>query len=382
MRQKALLAVISLSASMAANAQSSVTLYGVIDEGLNYTNNAGGHSAYQLESGYAMGSRWGLKMKEDLGGGLAAIATLENGFDVNNGRLGQGGRMFGRQAYVGLSSATLGSITTGRQYDSLVDYVGQLSATGSWGGYIFAHPYDNDNLSNSFRVNNSIKYTSPSIGGFSGGGLFGFSNAAGGFSNNRTWSIGGQYAFGPFLAAAGYLSATNPGFTAGGAQATDDANFVGSDLRIITAGVSYTISSATIGFVYGNTFIKNPSSTVYLAGTLNPVGGSTSSLRFSNYEVNAKWQFTPAFYVGGMYSFTDGTFDGSNGKQQPKWHQIGLMADYFLSKRTDVYVQGVYQKRAGDATGTVLDTAYVAGATDTSTNSHQFLARVALKHLF
>jgi predicted porin len=367
---------------MSAFAQSTVTLYGVIDEGFNYTNNAAGNSAYQLESGYAMGSRWGIKGKEDLGGGLAAIATLENGFDVNSGRLGQGGRMFGRQAYVGLSSTTFGSITAGRQYDSVVDYVGQTSVTGSWGGYIFAHPYDNDNLSNSFRVNNSIKYASPSVGGFSAGGLYGFSNAAGGFSNNRTWSVGGQYAFGPFLAAAAYLSATNPGLTAGGAQATDDANFSGSNLRIIAAGLTYTVSSATFGFSYGNTYVSNPAATAYLSGSLSPAGGTTSSLRFSNYEVNAKWQFTPAFYVGGMYSYTDGTFDGSNGKRKPKWHQIGVMADYYLSKRTDIYLQGVYQKRAGDDTGTVLDTAYVAGATDASSNNHQILTRVALRHLF
>ena len=61
-------------------------------------------SVVKLYQGNLQGSRWGLKGTEDLGGGLKAIFQLENGFDVNNGKLGQGGLLFGRQAYVGLTS--------------------------------------------------------------------------------------------------------------------------------------------------------------------------------------------------------------------------------------------------------------------------------------
>uniref|UniRef100_UPI00131C3FC8 porin n=1 Tax=Burkholderia sp. S171 TaxID=1641860 RepID=UPI00131C3FC8 len=106
-----------------AHAQGSVTLYGIIDEGLNYTNNVGGQKAYQMESGYAYGSRWGLKGSEDLGGGMKAVFTLENGFDLNTGNSNQGGRMFGRQALVGIDAGTYGSFKMGRQYDSVVDYL-------------------------------------------------------------------------------------------------------------------------------------------------------------------------------------------------------------------------------------------------------------------
>ncbi|RAF76601.1 porin, partial [Burkholderia multivorans] len=87
--------------------------------------------------------------------GLKAIFTLENGFDVNSGRLGQGSLMFGRQAYVGLSSP-YGTVTLGRQYDSVVDFVGPLEAGDQWGGYIAAHPGDLDNFNNAYRVNNAI----------------------------------------------------------------------------------------------------------------------------------------------------------------------------------------------------------------------------------
>ena len=106
-------------ASGVVYAQSSVTLYGIIDEGVNYNSNANGNRLYNLSSGVFQGSRWGLRGKEDLGGGLGAIFVLENGFDVNTGRLGQGGLLFGRQAYVGISSP-YGTVTFGRQYDSVV----------------------------------------------------------------------------------------------------------------------------------------------------------------------------------------------------------------------------------------------------------------------
>jgi predicted porin len=101
----------------AAHAQSSVTLYGKIEDGINYTSNARGHGTVQLQSGYDYGSRWGIKGTEDLGGGYQAIFQLESGFDVNTGKMSQGGREFGRQAFVGIASDRYGTLTFGRQYD-------------------------------------------------------------------------------------------------------------------------------------------------------------------------------------------------------------------------------------------------------------------------
>ena len=103
---------------------------------------------------------------------------LENGFNVNNGKLGQGGLMFGRQAYVGLSSQ-FGTVTLGRQYDSVVDYVGPLEAGDQWGGYIGAHPGDIDNFNNSYRTNNTVKYTSANYAGLTFGGTYSFGGIAG-----------------------------------------------------------------------------------------------------------------------------------------------------------------------------------------------------------
>ncbi|SDH98611.1 porin [Paraburkholderia phenazinium] len=375
---------LAVSAAFAAPvfAQSSVTLYGVIDEGFNYTSNVGGNAAYEMESGYAQGSRWGLKGTEDLGGGLKAIFQLENGFDVNTGKLGQGGRMFGRQAYVGLADNTYGTLTFGRQYDSVVDYLAQTTANGNWAGYLFAHPYDNDNTDNSFRLGNAVKYASPNIGGFQFGGAYAFSNDTN-FANDRAYSFGGQYTNGGLLVAAAYMQADNPGVTTSGAITTNDASFIAERMRVFGAGINYTFGPATVGFAYTNSNYKNPAANGYISTTAPLVTGATlNTLKFQNFEVNGKYQITPAFYVGAEYVYTLENFDASTGNVKPKIQTVGLMADYNLSKRTDVYIQGVYQYVGGDKTNSVLDGGFVLGTDAPSSNSNQTVVRVALRHQF
>lgn len=72
-----------------------------------------------MQSGWLAGNRWGLKGNEDIGGDFSIVFPLENGFDLNSGTLNDGGREFGRQAFVGISSTRYGSLTFGRQYDSI-----------------------------------------------------------------------------------------------------------------------------------------------------------------------------------------------------------------------------------------------------------------------
>ncbi len=282
-------AVLGLLSSV-SSAQSSVTLYGLVDEGFDFTSNVAGKRAYQMESGVAQGSRWGLAGKEELGGGLEAVFRLENGFDVNNGALDQGGRMFGRQAYVGMNSATAGTLTMGRQYDSVVDYVGPLTANGSWGGEVFSHPFDNDNTDNSFRINNSVKYTSPIFGGLQFGGLYGFSNDPGGTKTNRAWSAGGSYSNGPVVIGAAYLNVNKQSRTTFGAVTDGDPFATAGWQRVAAAGVNVTLGQITLGGVFSYTNVHN------LVGF--------SSMIFQNYEVNARFALTPAFSLGAMYDYT------------------------------------------------------------------------------
>lgn len=378
MKRKSLFAVSTLClAAGAVHAQSSVTLYGLIDSGLTYTNNQHGQKNFQATSGDTNGSRWGLRGAEDLGGGLKAIFTLENGFSIQSGSLGQGGRMFGRQAFVGLSSESYGALTAGRQYDSVVDYLGPLSLTGTqYGGTHFAHPYDNDNLDNSFRVSNSIKYQSINYGGFKFGGLYGFSNQAGGFSSNRAYSVGASYNWGPLNAAVGYLQLNNSGSTFSTGAVSDDATFSAGNQRVFGGGLSYAFGPAVAGVVITQTKLSAATGIgAYASGTSKGLALTGGSARFTNYEANGRYNLTPALALIGSYTFTDARLSGVS----PKYNQLNLRADYSLSKRTDVYLEGVYQHVSGAGNSGI--TADITGLSASSSNS-QVAATIGLKTRF
>jgi predicted porin len=372
-----------------AHAQSSVTLFGLIDEGFNYTNNVGGHPLYSMSSGDVQGSRWGLRGSEDLGGGLAAIFKLESGFNVNNGRLGQQGREFGRQAYVGISSNQYGTLTFGRQYDSVTDYLTSLTANGSWGGGMFSHPYDNDNTDDTFRISNAVKYASIDYHGFSFGGMYAFSNDTN-FGLNRAVSAGALYSNGPLSIAAAYLDIDNPNANGTGAvslgpNGSGDGSWTARRQRIYGAGINYTIGATTLGFAYTRTDLTQPTGTQYANLAGNAALGTASDLRFNNFEINARYQFNPAFFVGGMYTYTQMSYAGSTGQSaKPKYHQFGLMADYFLSARTDIYAQAAYIQVADAraATGTGLEVASNPDTAGPSSTNRQVMARVAIRHKF
>ncbi|KVA73637.1 porin [Burkholderia ubonensis] len=381
MKKTLIVAALSGVFATAAHAQSSVTLYGLIDAGITYTNNQGGHSAWQQSTGSVNGSRWGLRGAEDLGGGLKAIFTLENGFGINNGTLKQNGREFGRQAFVGLSHSVYGSVTLGRQYDSVVDYLGPLSLTGTqYGGTQFAHPFDNDNLNNSFRINNAVKYQSADYNGLKFGALYGFSNSSN-FANNRAYSVGASYSFMGFNVAAAYMQLNNnvnglaqtvsdPGAVAG------DWTFAASRQRTWGAGLNYSFGPATAGFVFTQTRLTD--SVAISAGQSGVTGGITSlsgGTRFNNYEINGRYALTPALSLAGSYTYTDGRIVG----QSPKWHQFNLQAAYALSKRTDVYLQGEYQKVNSD--GLPLR-ANINGLGTASSNNKQVAVTAGLRHRF
>ncbi|RQM47103.1 porin [Paraburkholderia bannensis] len=363
--------------STTAFAQSSVTLYGVLDEGLNFTNNAGGSKAYQMSTADLAVSRFGLKGSEDLGGGLHAIFQLDNGFDINSGKLSYGGRLFGYGAMVGLQSDSLGTLTAGRQFDSITDVLGPLTANGNWAGTLFSHPLDNDNTDATFHVSNSVKFTSNVYAGFSATALYGFSNEAGGFAQNRAFSAGLKYTLDTLTVGAVYANLSSPGATQVGSVATDDSGFIAGNQKIYGIGANYGIGSATLGLVYTHTKIAQPTGSIWLGD----LGFSDASLKYDNVEANVKYDFTPSFSVGGMYTYTRASL--TNGGQQSSlhWNEAGLMAMYLLSKRTTLYAQALYQKVSGSS-GTVLDNAYIPGSAGPSSNSHQILTRIAISHSF
>ena len=384
MKKTLMVAALSGVFATAAHAQSSVTLYGLIDAGITYTNNQHGHANWQETSGSVNGSRWGLRGAEDLGGGLKAIFTLENGFGINDGTLKQNSRMFGRQAFVGLSSDQFGSVTLGRQYDSVVDYVGPLALTGTqYGGTQFAHPFDNDNLNHTLRMSNAVKYTSSNYAGLKFGGLYAFSNNTD-FTLNRAYSAGTSYDFGPFKMAAGYLQINGNGAapqvnTSGavdlGEAPAQTAGFTfGANVqRTIGAGLNYTFGPAVVGFVYTNSFYQGTRS-------FNLNNGSQ---RFNNYELNAKYALTPAISLGITDTYTDAHLSGAfnaTGTQygtDPKWNQVNVQAVYAFSKRTDVYAEAMYQHAIGQNVVAFINTS--GGASSTA---NQVVGTVGLRTRF
>jgi predicted porin len=373
-----------------AHAQSSVTLYGLIDAGVTYANHvatSSGHgSLVRYADGVAQGSRWGIRGKEDLGDGLSAIFTLESGFNSGDGTISQGGALFGRQAWVGLNKNGVGSLTLGRQYslsrDILHNYT--MAHETPAGNYAY-HINDLDQLTSS-RINNAVKFSSANFNGLTFGVLYGFSNQAGAFAgspttttgttttqgSSRTFSAGVNYAPGPFAIGAAYTDIRFPGgatppFTASIANINTGPL---RDLRTFGIGASYLIGH---GKVWGN----------WTHTQLIQIAAHQSTL--NNYEVGGRYAFTAAMSGGLGYTFSDlgGEFGG-------RWHQVNSFVDYALSKRTDVYALAIYQKASGNnvVNGHEVPVQAEIGASPsfignsgTGANS-QLAVRVGFRHLF
>lgn len=284
--KKTSVALLALGAfAGAAHAQSSVTLYGIVDTGLLFNNNVKGLHEYALSQGTS--SRWGLKGTEDLGGGLSAVFDLENGFTTGTGALSQGGLEFGRKAFVGLSSKQWGTLTAGRQYSVSNDLTASYASGADWAasglGY-GTRAADVDNVDTSNRIQNSIKYESPNYNGLQAGVLYSLGGVAGAFSQNSIWDAALSYSNGPISLGAGYTFVKDPYYSFFGNQgnsstpstAATGANdnmaskifggyaSAGSE-QIIVAGGSYAFGPATVGLLYSNTQFQN-------LGTVSAVG--------------------------------------------------------------------------------------------------------------
>jgi GBP family porin len=389
MRQLALTSAILVAG--AAHAQSSVTLFGLIDTGVVYVNNQRavatnpnvGGSSWSLQSGNVFTSRWGLRGTEDLGGGLSAVFWLENGFNVDTGAFKNGGDLFGRQAWVGLSATQYGTVTLGRQYDFMVSYLAPLSATGSgFGGNLATHPYDNDNLNNDMRLNNSVKFSSVAFDGVKVGAMYAFSGAAGQVSNNNAYSAGISYAFGPINLAASYLQinrdANNPNATGAVSTGDGDALTTGGLQRMYGAGAQYVFGASSVGLVWTHSSTANVTG-VWQGGSTTTGKLTGSYLKFDNFEINGRYFLTPVLSLGASYTYTMGSFEAPNGAN-PHWNQVMAQTDYALSKRTDIYMEGVYQRVGGGNNLPVFDAGVYS--LNPSRSDEQVVVAVGIKHRF
>ena len=150
------------AATGVAQAQSSVVIYGTVDAGFVSERGGSAGTVNKIDSGVASASRIGFKGTEDLGSGLSALFVLESGFKVDSGSQ-DGEALFGRQAYVGLSSKTAGTVTLGRQYTPWYNTLSKVAdpfAVGYSGSAKNLFP------AATTRTSNTVLYTSPNFSGF------------------------------------------------------------------------------------------------------------------------------------------------------------------------------------------------------------------------
>jgi predicted porin len=318
--KKSLIALAVLGTVAGASfAQTNVTIYGVADAGLARIDN-GRVNTTALQSGQQSGSRIGFRGTEDLGGGLSAIFTLENGFNIDDGTLGQGGRLFGRQAFVGLQGG-FGAVKLGRQYNPIRTAVENIDPFGlGLAG----------NAANVFsvygeRADNTLNYTSPNFGGFSAQAQYSFGEVAGSTSTGRQVGLSASYSAGPINV---ILAHHDQNVTAVAAGLTVDAG----DAKTTFLGGTYDFGVAKLHAAYarskGETAVgvTNLDRDDALIGVSAPIGAGTIL----------------ASYIRRNDDIGGGTRDAD------QW-AIGYI--HALSKRTNLYTS--YARIKNDSAATV-----------------------------
>ncbi|MFC4706472.1 MULTISPECIES: porin [Paraburkholderia] len=367
------LAVASLSTQ--SHAQSSVTLYGILDAGVTYVSNAGGSHQVKFDDGISYSNRWGIKGTEDLGGGLKAIFTLESGFHIGNGQLTNGGSLFGRQAYVGLQS-DWGTLTFGNQSDMTQDMVYTYNISAWASGYAI-NQGDFDRM-NGDHLPNSVKFTSNTYGGFQFGGMYSFSNTPGDFHTGSAWSVGAQYQNGNFSMGTAYTQLNNPS----GIYAFDPYAMIGTHTFFGKPTVSVDPATGAVTDLYASNPFPVDKQGAFGVGASYVVGPVTLSGDFTYTQIKAfgqsehmqvaeggaNWQINPAVSLIGGYQYTH--FDGNH------WNMISAGLHYLLSKRTDIYLSGDWLK-ASQGVDAVIGYSFTP-----SSSTNQADVRIGMRHSF
>lgn len=325
----------AIAACGAAQAQTNVTLYGLLDAAVDYNTNVdtAGHSRTWMPSlgGGMFPSRLGFRGSEDLGNGLKAIFTLETGIYTDTGATGQGNRLFGRQAWVGLAGRW-GQLTLGRNYNMLYNSMPEVEIIGP-------AQYGLGSLDAGIpngRSDNSIAYK----------GTFGAMTA------------GATYSVGRDTSNAGGPGGTNcAGENAADAQACREWSAM---LRYDTPawGITsaYDRKNGGTGAAAGLTASTLTDSRIHLAGYTKFDGwrlaagavvrnneGSTTAPRSNLYYVDGAYKLTPLVTIDGLA----GRLDDKNSGNDSTLYM--LRAIYDLSKRTSTYVAIGHVSNGGTA---------------------------------
>ena len=346
--KKALLAAALMSAGVIAHAQSSVTLYGRVDAGIEYmtgipnATGGGSSSRFRAESGDWGTSLWGLKGAEDIGGGNQVVFKLENGFNLMNGGAGTT-TLFNRWATVGISNANYGTLTAGRML-----YI----SNGVWD----FDPFGQSNWSSASLVrgrnwpqsSNNISYQSPKFAGLDFYGQYSLSNATSWNGNGTTAQgrqAGAQVTYtSPYFQVRGlYDEIRNPNNGAlGGIYNPLDG---GNSLNKANGNGAYAYSreyTAMANVFLGQFKIQGGYQAIRTSGMTVQLPGQPTTLDHEWGGVT--WQATPAAaLIGAVYHV-----NGNNGAGNATLFTIG--GSYNLSKRTllDIQVAGLSNSKTAN----------------------------------
>ncbi|MGN6581044.1 MAG: porin [Bordetella sp.] len=344
----------------AAQAETQVTLYGILDTGIQFANvkttgsKGVSYSSVGTANGIQSGPRWGMKGTEDLGGGTQATFQLESGFQVTNGKSNQGSRLFGRRAFLGLQNASWGMVRAGRGPTISTDM--QQSGASDPFGYSFG-PLNLGNVAtsiNTYRTDNEIGYMSPVFAGFQVGGSYSFNVNDNGYSAGNPmgssttpgFDLTTTYTNGPLFAGLTYAQTEIHG-SGSIRQLVADASYDFQVVRVYGAyirGWNGLVGGASVGTIdgssisaftapNGNQYYNGMKQNAFMLGVSAPVG--TATTLFATFQHQT---------LGG--SQTSGYT--SNGSAQ---NVYGIGAQYNLSKRTNVYAGLGYVNGAGNVDG-------------------------------
>ncbi|MFM0700673.1 porin [Paraburkholderia sediminicola] len=311
-----LCAVLSVLLPNMVHAQSSVSLYGAIDTGIQYltNSNAAGDSATRMVSSQYTPSRWGIKGTETLGSGLDAIFDLENMFNSNNGTMLQPGVLFNRNAYVGLDSVPFGTVTFGHQYTVQFDKTLYYSPSYLAGSSLLSL---NIIPVSTLRVDNSVKYRSREFAGFNAEAMYGFGQQVAGDSRAGRYMGGSiEYTAGGFRTRGVYEEVRG---TLNGA-----VDLSGQVDRRTSFAAMYTFASAMVS-----------------GGVVRVTGDLALSPPGTIYWLGARYSIRPDVVVlaeGGRYDYS-----GAQGR--PTFATV--TGQYLLSKRTMLYLNVAHMSNGG-----------------------------------
>jgi GBP family porin len=336
--------------SQAAFAQSGITIYGLVDAGIEAERGGAAGNVVKISSGIGSASRLGFKGTEDLGGGLSALFVLESGFLIDTGASDVAGAAFNRQSFVGLKSTSLGTATLGRQYTLTYNALGQVGdpfGAGLAGSAKNLFPVAGASL----RANNSIVYTSPAMNGFSAEALYSVGEVPGNGNAGRQFNLGLNYARGPLTARLAYNNRNND-------TALVTTNTIGHNTLFVA---NYDFQVVKLFFAYSDD--KGMNSAPLNNATPQPYGRVfTPTLKGDDLLVGAQ---IPVGTAGMLITSYIRKNDKTMLNQDAQQYAVGYT--YALSKRTSAYASyGMMKNRngAGYTVGNNSD----AGTGDRATN--------------